>query len=211
MGMKKSMLIWTVIAVVVLGAALWGPIVSNVEQAKYSVADKVGNIEIRDYAPMLVAEVEVAGDREEAINQGFRMIADYIFGNNASVQKVAMTAPVIQQKSENIAMTAPVMQQGNDNTWKVRFVMPDSYTKETLPKPNSTAVKIKPVSGKRFAVVRFSGMAGEKSLERRLKELDSFNSKRNFKTIATPVYAFYNPPWTLPFLRRNEIMIEIAR
>ena len=81
-----------VVAVVLLGAALWGPIVSNVEQPKYHVVESSGNIEIRDYAPMIVAEAEVAGDRRDAIGKGFRIIADYIFGNNTSAQKVRMTA-----------------------------------------------------------------------------------------------------------------------
>src|SRR5271165_2305020 len=133
-------------AVVVLGAALWGPIVSNVEQPKYKLIQTYGNIEVREYAPMIVAEVELHGQREEAIKAGFRIIADYIFGNNSSGQKVAMAAPVTQQESEKIAMTAPVMQQRNERTWHVCFVMPASYTMETLPKPTNPAVKLKELS-----------------------------------------------------------------
>jgi hypothetical protein len=110
-----------VLAVVLIGAALWGPIVSNVEQPKYTIVASSGNIEIRDYAPMIVAETQVTGERDEAINRGFRIIADYIFGNNAVAQKVPMTAPVTQQRSEKIAMTALVTQQGDGNTWRVRF------------------------------------------------------------------------------------------
>jgi hypothetical protein len=106
-----------VVAVVLLGAALWGPIVSNVEQPKYQVVESSGNIEIRDYAPQIVAEAEVAGDRRDAIGKGFRIIADYIFGNNTSAQKMPMTAPVTQQGNEKIAMTAPVTQQGDGNIW----------------------------------------------------------------------------------------------
>jgi SOUL heme-binding protein len=99
--MRKKLMWWAiaVLAVVLLGAALWGPIVSNVEQPKYKVVDSSDNIEIRDYAPMIVAEAEVSGDRREAIGKGFRLIADYIFGNNTASQKVAMTAPVTQQGS----------------------------------------------------------------------------------------------------------------
>ena len=154
-----------VVAVVLLGAALWGPIVSNVEQPKYQVVESSGNIEIRDYASMIVAEAEVAGDRRDAIGKGFRIIADYIFGNNTSAQKVPMTAPVTQQGSEKIAMTAPVTQQGDGNIWRVRFVMPSNYTMETLPKPNNPAVKLKEIGAKHYAAIRFSGMADEDSLK----------------------------------------------
>lgn len=149
--MRRTYMWWliAVVAVVLLGAALWGPIVSNVEQPKYHVVESSGNIEIRDYAPMIVAEAEVAGDRRDAIGKGFRIIADYIFGNNTSAQKVRMTAPVTQQGSEKIAMTAPVTQQGDGNIWRVRFVMPSSYTIETLPKPNNLAVNLKEIGAKR--------------------------------------------------------------
>ena len=205
-------MLWIVAGVAVLGATLWGPIVSNVEQAKYTVSEKDGNIEIRDYAPMVVAEVEVSGERDKAINQGFRMIADYIFGNNTSSQKVAMTAPVSQQQSEKIAMTAPVTQQGEGSSWKVRFVMPANQTMATLPKPNNEAVKLVNVLGKRFAVIRFSGLAGKDSLSSHTEELKSFiNIKKISALSGAPTYAFYNPPWTLPFLRRNEVMIELER
>ena len=203
---------WWIIAiagVALNAAALWGPIVSNVEQPKYQVVDSSGNIEIRDYAPMIVAEVVMPGERRDAIGKGFRIIADYIFGNNTAAQKVPMTAPVTQQNSEKIAMTAPVTQQGDGNTWKVRFIMPSGYTMETLPKPNNPDVRLKGIAAKRYAVSRFSGVAGETSLKLRTKELNEWVSTRNLTPVSGPVYAFYNPPWTLPFLRRNEVMIEM--
>ena len=207
----KKWIIWLLAAVVILVAVLWGPIVSNVEQAKYAVVETHGPIEIRDYAPLIVAEVSVPGDREKAISDGFRMIADYIFGNNISSQKVAMTAPVIQQPSEKIAMTAPVIQQSGDGDWVVRFVMPSEYTMQTLPKPNNPDVSLKEIAEKRFAVIRFSGLARPKSLEKQTQELQAFIQSRNLQVVSKPTYAFFNPPWTLPFLRRNEVMIEINR
>jgi hypothetical protein len=208
---SKKLVWWIVgiVAVLLLGAALWGPIVSNVEHPKYTVAERSGNIEIRDYAPMIVAEADVKGERREAISKGFRIIADYIFGNNTAAQKVPMTAPVTQQGNAKIAMTAPVTQQGSDNTWRVRFVMPSKYTMETLPKPNNPAVELRQIPAKRFAVIRFSGMAGEDSLERHTKELDGFLEAKKIAPLSLPTYAFYNPPWTLPFLRRNEVLVEI--
>jgi hypothetical protein len=211
--MTRKKLVWWIIgivAVLLLGAALWGPIVSNVEHPKYTLVERSGAIEIRDYAPMIVAETEVRGDRREAISKGFRLIADYIFGNNTAAQKVPMTAPVTQQDSEKIAMTAPVTQQGDGNTWRVRFIMPSKYTMETLPKPNNPAVVLKEIPGKRFAVIRFSGMGGKDSVDRHTKELEEYISAEKLTPLSPPTYAFYNPPWTLPFLRRNEVMVETA-
>ena len=202
---------WIVAGVLAVGAAAWGPIVSNVEQAKYEVVESQGDIQIRDYAPMIVAEAEVSGERKEAINKGFRIIADYIFGNNAPKQNVAMTAPVIQQPAEKIAMTAPVTQEGAGNSWKVRFVMPDNYTIDTLPKPNNDAVNLEKIPGKRFAVIRFSGMAGAESLKEQTDQLNTFISSKKLHALSQPTYAFFNPPWTLPFLRRNEVMVEIGK
>jgi hypothetical protein len=206
---SKKIVWWIVgiVAVLLLGAALWGPIASNVEHPEYKVAERSGNIEIRDYAPMIVAEADVKGERREAIGKGFRIIADYIFGNNTAAQKVPMTAPVTQQGNEKIAMTAPVTQQGSDNSWRVRFV--SKYTMETLPKPNNPAVELKQIPAKRFAAIRFSGMAGEDSLKRQTKELEDFLSAKALRPLSSPTYAFYNPPWTLPFLRRNEVLVEI--
>ena len=170
-------------ALVIIGFVLWGPIVSNVEQAKYKVIGSHGPIEIRDYAPMIVAEAEVAGTRDEAINQGFRLIADYIFGNNTAQKKVAMTAPVMQQPNEKISMTAPVTQQADGSLWKVRFVMPESYNLQTLPVPNNAAVKLKEVPGKRFAVIRFSGLAGEESLGTHTNELEAYIKSNNMQAL----------------------------
>jgi len=206
------MIWWLIGGIAVIAAAAWGPIVSNkVEQAKYDVVESQGDIQIRDYAPMIVAEAEVSGERKEAINKGFRIIADYIFGNNAPKQNVAMTAPVIQQPAEKIAMTAPVTQEGTGSSWKVRFVMPASYTMATLPKPNNNAVKLEKIPGKRFAVIRFSGMAGEDSLKEHTDALNAFIRDKKLEPLSQATYAFFNPPWTLPFMRRNEIMVEVSK
>ncbi len=210
--MRRKTMWWSlgVLAVILLGAALWGPIVSNVEHPKYTLVERSGNIEIRNYAPMIVAETEVTGERREAVSKGFRIIADYIFGNNTASKKVAMTAPVTQQSSEKLAMTAPVTQQAEGNTWRVRFIMPSAYTMDTLPKPNNAAVVLKEVAGKRFAAIRFSGTGGKDSLGRHTKELEQFISAKKLTPLSPPTYAFYNPPWTLPFLRRNEVLVEVT-
>lgn len=210
MKLRLGHMWWAIAGIVLLGGALSGTIVSNVEQPKYQTVIAEKNIEIRDYAPMIVAEVEVPGDRDVAIKEGFRLIADYIFGNNSSAQKVAMTSPVTQQAGEKIAMTAPVTQQGDQGSWRVRFMMPASHTLETLPKPNNAAVTLKEIPGGKRAVISFSGLAGKESLAHHTEELSQFISAKGLKAASTPTYAFYNPPWTLPFLRRNEVMVDVA-
>jgi len=198
-------------ALIVL-AALSGTIMSRVNEPKYTLVKSEDNIQIRAYDPMVVAEVEVSGDRLPAINQGFRLIADYIFGNNAPAKKIAMTAPVTQQSGgEKIVMTAPVTQQGNGNIWKVRFVMPVDYTLETLPVPNNKQVKLIPIPAKRFVVVRFSGFNTDRNINTHRQELLDYVTNNKLVTEGEPIMAFYNPPWTLPFLKRNEIMIELRQ
>jgi SOUL heme-binding protein len=173
-----------------------------------------GGIEIRDYKPMIAAEVEVTGPRQEAISKGFRLIADYIFGNNEPKATIAMTTPVIQQaeekRCEKIAMTTPVIQQGDGQRWKVQFIMPAEYTLETLPKPVNKAVKLKEVAGKKMVAIRFSGSTGDDTkMAAKRAELEAYVKANNLKTTGEPVMAFYDPPWTLPFFRRNEIMLEL--
>ena len=183
---------------------------SRVAEPKFSVVAAQGNIEIRAYPGVIVAEAEVAGERKQAINDGFRLIAGYIFGGNNPGQKISMTAPVTQQRGEKIAMTAPVTQQAQGDVWKVRFVMPEGYTLETLPKPNNERVKLIAVPSKRFAVIRFSGSQGDKNMKPHQEQLLAYVREQKLATTGEPILAFYNPPWTLPFFKRNEVMLELA-
>lgn len=194
-----------------LAAIVWSIVASNVETPDYEVLAKDGQIEIRQYAPVIVAEANVEGEREQAIGRGFRIIADYIFGNNLASEKVAMTAPVTQQSSEKIAMTAPVTQQPDGNLWKVRFVMPAKYTLKALPRPVNPEVELVEVPATRFVAIRFSGFANQRSLDSHSEQLQKYIERENLNPISKPVYAFYNDPWTLPFMRRNEVMVEIAQ
>lgn len=170
-------------------------------------------IEIREYKPVIAAEAVTTGERKEAINAGFRLIADYIFGNNAPKAKIAMTAPVIQQAEEKggekIAMTAPVIQQADGKSWKVQFIMPSEYTMETLPKPNNSAVKLRKIEAKKMVVIRFSGSTGDEKIAEKTEELREYVKANKLHTVGEPVLAFYDPPWTLPFFRRNEVMLEL--
>jgi hypothetical protein len=207
--MRKRWIFLAVTGLAGLGTITWSAVASNVETPDYMVSSKSGNLEIREYGPTIVAEATVEGERDQAIRRGFRIIADYIFGNNLSSTKVAMTAPVIQQSSEKIAMTAPVIQQAKGTSWNVRFVMPSKYTIETLPKPVNPQVALIEVPATRFAVIRFSGFAGQVSLDKQEALLRAFMAERSLVAASLPQYAYYNAPWTLPFMRRNEIMIEI--
>lgn len=194
---------------IIILAALAGNIMSNVEQPDYKVVTSEENIEIRDYPPMILAEVEVSGERKQAISEGFKILADYIFGNNTSNKKMEMTAPVTNELSEKIAMTAPVLQELQMDKWKVRFVMPKKYSFEMLPKPNSKDVILIPLPARRLAVIRFSGLADNESIKLHTDELEAYIEAEKLNPIGGTVLAFYNPPWTIPFLRRNEVMIEV--
>lgn len=206
---KKWFMIAAIIGIVLIGVVAVGPIMSYVETPNYEMVTAENNIEVRRYKPMIVAEVQMNGEREDAIGDGFRLLADYIFGNNIAQQDIAMTAPVQQQESTKIAMTAPVQQQQEGNAWHVSFVMPSEYTMETLPKPVNERVTIKKIPAKTFAVITFSGTNSDDNVKDHENQLIKYVSANDLLVIGTPKYAFYNPPWTLPPMRRNEIMIEI--
>lgn len=207
------MILWTFIgavALVVIVAAAAGPIMSRVEQPEYKVTRSERSIELREYGAMVVAEAEVKGERKAAINEGFRLIAAYIFGANKPNAKISMTAPVQQQAKQTIAMTAPVTQQAGDGDWTVSFILPKSWTMETLPEPTNERVKLVPMPAKRMVAIRFSGTADVRSIATKTAELRKYAADHDLSVIGEPVLAFYNPPWTLPFFRRNEIMLELA-
>ncbi|HUX78772.1 MAG TPA: heme-binding protein [Alphaproteobacteria bacterium] len=184
---------------------------SQVKEPKFKVIKSHNNLEIREYPPVIVAQVIVKGERKKAISAGFRVLAAYIFGSNVQQKKISMTAPVIQQEGEKIVMTAPVIQQESEEvgSWEVRFIMPSEYTLKTLPQPKDSRVELFAIPSKRYVVIRFSGLASAKSLQKQLEELRKYIDSEKLHTIGQPLFAFYNPPWTLPFLRRNEIMIEL--
>jgi len=203
-------MITSIIALIlIVGGLLAGPVMSNVEKPDYKVIQTEQNIEIRQYEPMIIAEVEVDGKREDAIREGFRLIADYIFGNNTVKRDIAMTAPVQQQESQKIAMTAPVQQQSTGRSWQISFVMPSKYSMETLPEPKNDRVRLKEIMTKKFVVIKFSGTNSNENVTEHENQLMNYTEANQIKIIGSPKYAFYNAPWTLPFMRRNEVMIEI--
>jgi len=198
------------VALVVIVAAAAGPLISRVEQPEYEVTSAEGSIELREYSAMILAKVEVKGERKATINEGFRLIAAYIFGVNEHNAKISMTAPVQQQAKQTIAMMAPVAQQADGGYWTVSFIMPKDWTMETLPAPKDERVKLVPVPAKRMVVIRFSGTADDRLIATKTAELSKYAADHELSITGEPVLAFYNPPWTLPFFRRNEIMLELA-
>ena len=207
---KRAILVISLLLLASVAAC--GVNMGQYEEPRYTVERADSSFEIRLYAPSLVAEAVTKGSREKAINEGFRILADYIFGNNTANASVAMTTPV-SQTSEKIAMTAPVSQslEGKDGVWRTRFTMPTKYTFETLPTPNDARVQISKTEAKRFAVVRFSWSTNDENLNAHQKMLEEWIVKEKLKPISPASYSFYNPPWTLPFLRRNEVWIEIDK
>ena len=182
-----------------------------VEEPKFTVETKAAHYEIRKYGATLVAETEVESSFENAGNQAFRILADYIFGNNKSKTKIAMTAPVSQQAaSEKIGMTAPVTLSKAGSGFVVQFTMPEKYTRDTLPEPNDPKVHIREISERRVAVYGYSGTWSEDRYQGKLKEFLSDLKTDAVKTVGEPLFARYNPPFMPWFLRRNEIWIELA-
>jgi hypothetical protein len=181
------------------------------EEPAFTVEREVGGVQIRRYGPRVAAATTIGADEESARNQGFRLLAGYIFGANSSNDKIAMTAPVAQQPSEKIAMTAPVATQRTPSgEWVIRFFMPSKYTLESLPTPNDDRVQLVTVPSEIVAVLRFTGSIDPDILSARTGELLKVLYRNDIEPIGDPFAWFYDPPWTLPCLRRNEVVVGVV-
>jgi len=189
---------------------------SGTEEPSYQVVAQAGAVEIRSYGPRLAAETAVEGDEEAARNAGFRRLAGYIFGGNTAQAKIAMTAPVAQSSAqtaggEQIAMTAPVAQaRDGAGRWVVRFFLPREWTLQTLPVPDDRAVRLVTVPAETVAVLGFTGSRAASAVAERKAALQQELSQTPWTTVGTPVAWFYDPPWTLPWLRRNEVAVPVS-
>jgi hypothetical protein len=188
------------------------------EEPKFEVLSQHEHIELRRYPAFVIAETTVEGDMDAASGKGFRAIADYIFGNNqakaptadTTSEKIAMTAPVTMEPlASPSADGLPAMQGATQ--WRMHFVMPSQYTLASLPKPNNPAVRLREVPAKTWAVLTYSGFNTEAKIQSKTNELVVWLAAQNIKTLGSPQLARYNPPWTLPMFRRNEIMLEIQQ
>jgi hypothetical protein len=181
-----------------------------IERAQYTVVEKEGNFELRQYEPYLVAETMVEGDFDTVGNEGFRRLFDYISGKNRKQQSISMTAPVSQKtESEKISMTAPVNQVRVGEKYRITFVMPTKYTMETLPEPLDDRVKLKAVPGQLIAAFRYSGTWSKDRYEEKRIRLQALMRQKNLKPAGEPIFARYNPPFMPWFLRRNEVLIPV--
>ena len=183
------------------------------EEPDFTLIYKEKSFEIREYAPRIIAQVKINGNFDEASSTGFRSLADFIFGNNSinnESEKISMTAPVIAEPtSKQIPMTAPVLAEEKNNQWFISFVMPKEYSLQTLPKPNNSEITLTNLPKEKFAVIIFSGLVRESSYDEKIILLNNFIKKQKLKTLGSVQIARYNPPWTLPFFRRNELMIKV--
>ncbi|MBO0662637.1 heme-binding protein [Jiella sp. MQZ9-1] len=191
-------------AVAAVGAAYYvtKKVQEHAEEPDYDVVRSDGAVEIRDYDAMIVAETVKSGYHEKARRIGFMTLADYIFAKNRPGKKIKMTTPVLQQLADG---------EGRSKGWAVRFVMPKKFTLASLPEPGTTDIALKDVAARRVAVIRFPGNFTATLASKHLMTLYNYLADNNLKQKGDPEYAFYNPPWTPGFMKRNEILIEIER
>ncbi len=184
------------------------------EGPRYAVLHRSGNVEYRQYEPALLAETVIEGSPsfDAAGNEGFRRLFRYIAGGNTSRSRIAMTVPVSQaRQGEKIAMTVPVRQAVADNGWRVAFMLPGTYTLDTAPVPADPRVRVIPMPGKLLAVLRYPGRWTESNYVTHRDELLANLAKAGIRTVGEPVLSRYNGPLSIPFLRRNEVSVEIDR
>lgn len=200
MARVRKMLIYLGGALVVLfllAAGAWIYATSNVAEPKFDVLAADGPIEHRAYGPMIAAEVTRTGARRDAVRAGFSPLARYIFAREREGDQIAMTAPVTQRSEE-----------GQD--WTVQFIMPEEYALEDLPAPTQGDVRLTPIPATERAAIRFSGVATDDLIAEKEAKLRAWMDARSLTPQGAPVYAYYNDPLTPGFLRRNEVIFDLA-
>lgn len=183
------------------------------EEPAHSIDRLAGRVEIRRYGERVAAETTVTAGEEAARDAGFRLLAGYIFGGNHAATVIPITLPAAQQgirRGQKIAMTAPVSQTaGAEGQWVIRFFMPAGETMQSLPRPDHPAVRLVTVPAETVAVRRFSGSRGHRSVASQTAQLMSTLREFGFQLAGIPAAWFYDPPWTVPMLRRNEIAVPV--
>jgi effector-binding domain-containing protein len=183
-----------------------------IEEAKYALLERERDFELRQYEPQIVAETLVEGDFHEVGNIGFRRLFDYISGKNRKKQSIPMTAPVSQEAaSEKIPMTAPVNQERVGEKWRITFLMPSRYSMENLPEPLDPRIKLTEIPEHLIAAFKYSGTWSRERYEEREKRLKELIRQKGLKIVGEPIFARYNSPFMPWFLRRNEVLIPVAR
>ncbi|MBY0386936.1 MAG: heme-binding protein [Mycobacterium pseudokansasii] len=185
------------------------------EEPRHTTEQLIDGVEIRHYGQRIAAQTTVKASEEAARNIGFRRLARYIFGGNHAAVRIAMTAPVAQHSAgagaEKIAMTAPVSQRaGADGEWVVRFFMPADKTLESLPEPDDPEVALVSIAPETVAVRRFSGLPTKRAVASQTEKLIRALRETGFESTGIPSAWFYDPPWTIPMLRRNEVAVPVV-
>ena len=179
-----------------------------IDEPQYKVVRAYEVFEVRRYEPYLVAETVVNAAADDAGNQGFRILAGYIFGQNKGARRIEMTAPVAQAPTR-IAMTAPVAQSPGSGGYVIQFAMPREWTLETLPEPNDARVQLRAVPPRTVAVLRYTGTWSQDRYDTHLQTLKTDLARDGLQWHGEPVWARYDPPWMPWFLRRNEIWLDL--
>lgn len=214
--LKRSSVVAVISAICVsfftTGCSFFG--IRNTEEAGYAVIDERDQIEIREYDELVVVETFVNTDYEEAGTIAFKKLFAYISGENISKTKISMTAPVMSKEGDapegdKISMTSPVLGQRQAKGWRYSFVLPAGYTLENAPLPSNPEVKLVVIPRKKVAVIRYSGSWKEHTMREKSEKLVKWIQANGLERLSSPRSARYDPPWTLPFLRRNEIMIDV--
>ena len=200
--------------VAVFLAVLTAPALSNaIEEPAYEVIRSINDVEVRQYAPYVVAEVRIDADADEAGNLAFPILAGYIFGKNKGEKKFDMTAPVTQVAApQRLEMTAPVTQTavpGAAGNYLIQFVLPKGVTLASAPEPIDPRVTLREVPASRVAVIRYSGFWSEGNYAEHLGKLRSVLKAAGVNPSGEPVFSRYNPPFMPWFLRRNEIWLTV--
>ncbi|MEL6479179.1 MAG: heme-binding protein [Pseudomonadota bacterium] len=185
--------------VVVLAGCAWVYMSSSIETPDYQVESSDGAIETRRYPAFVVAEVIRRGDRYTAVRNGFGPLAGYIFAKERAGEKIAMTAPVTQRRREEGAAD-----------WTVQFIMPAQYSLADLPAPVQGDVTLTEEPPARRAAIRFSGVATDELIAEQEGLLRAWLAEKGLTPLGAPIYAYYNDPFTPGFLRRNEVLIDLA-
>lgn len=176
---------------------------------KYQVLGDLGRgVELRHYENSLIAQVQVTGDEKTALNEGFRILAAYIFGKNVSNSSIKMTSPVTAE-SEKIQMTSPVTSQPGADVMTVSFFMPAGYSRQTLPLPEDSRIQFVELPERKVAAIRFSGSWNPRSFRKHAHILIERLHQNNLEPKGMPLYAYYNPPFMPPFMRRNEVLLSL--
>ena len=185
----------------------------TIETPKFEVLQKDGKFEIRKYQEYINASVEIEADFNDALGKGFGILADYIFGNIRAKTNIKMTAPATEQvlRSQKIEMTAPVTSAkvGEDKKYLISFTMPSKYTLETLPEPVNQTISINKVAPHKAAVLKFSGYLNQRTISKKIQDIEGWLKKNNLIAISDFIIAQYNPRWIPGPFRKNEIIAEL--